>query len=496
MHMYSTIAVFAPLDTPIRRLAAATAPPSLVVRVGLENTWSDTLVSRVIDRPFISALAFSPDEIYVACAKENGSIQLLNAHTGAELQILNSHSDKDIQGISFSPTGKELLSCSEDGTVALWDVATGANLKTWKAHSGCVRSVAWSLDGTLAASASDDETVRVWRAASPEKVVVLQHGDSVRDVVFAQDGDLLSGSDDETCKVWDTRSMEWGMETGIKPIRTLEHNSFVLRVAVSSDSLLVACGLANREIVLWTKSDGQRVRSLQGQSQVISLAFYPSGVLAAAYWSSPITMWDVSTGVLMKSAGNVGANAAAFASDGVHIAHATDDQLHIHLWPSEVKQNTTRTMSIAGKLEQLAGRSSIQDREPLGNPPTSFRAAATSPTRKLVIVVYYGELRVYETSTGRCMRTIEHRSNFDSSTAWSPTSRLFACTGEHDTVHVWKADTGELVGSFAGHRSDVNTIVFTYDEQHVLSASRDGTIRRGDDRAEGKTVVFRNPLPV
>ncbi|KAI0658919.1 hypothetical protein C8Q70DRAFT_1068529, partial [Cubamyces menziesii] len=154
MPMYSTIAVFAPAGTPI-------------------------------------PLAFSPDEIYVACAKENGSIQLLNAHTGAELQILNSHSNECVSCLSFSPTGKELLSCSEDGTVALWDVATGAILNTWEAHSGYVCSVAWSLNGTLAASASDDGTVGVWRMASPENMVVLQHGHWMRDVVFAQDGDLL-----------------------------------------------------------------------------------------------------------------------------------------------------------------------------------------------------------------------------------------------------------------------------------------------------------------
>ncbi|KAI0658895.1 hypothetical protein C8Q70DRAFT_875350, partial [Cubamyces menziesii] len=39
MYMYLTIALFAPLDTPIRRIAAKNAPPSLVIRVGLENTW-------------------------------------------------------------------------------------------------------------------------------------------------------------------------------------------------------------------------------------------------------------------------------------------------------------------------------------------------------------------------------------------------------------------------------------------------------------------------
>ncbi|KAJ8455028.1 hypothetical protein ONZ51_g12681 [Trametes cubensis] len=449
MYMYLTIALFAPLDTPIRRIAAK-------------------------KRATLAALAFSPDGICVACAKTNGTIELLNAHTGAELQNLNSHYGERIEGLSFSPTSKELLSGSSDGTVNLWDVATGANLNTWKAHSRyqCVTSVAWSLDGSLAASASNDKTVRVWRMSSPEKMTVLQHGDGVHNVVFAQDGDLLSGSHDKTCKVWDTRSIGWDTETAIEPIRTLEHDSVVLRVAVSPDSCLVACGLLNDEIVLWTKSDGQRVRSLQGESEVNFLAFYPSGLLAAAYMGSPITLWDVSTGARVKSAGNVGARAAAFASDSVHIAHTTDGQLHIHLWPSELKQNAIRTTSIAGKLEQLAGRPPTEDREPLGNPPTSVKAAATSPTRKLVLAVYKDELRVYETSTGRCMRTIEHSSGGYAFVAWSPTGRLFACTGKDHArcrLHARRAVRPVRIGR--------------WDDPP------------GDDRAERATVVFHDSLP-
>ncbi|KAJ8457111.1 hypothetical protein ONZ51_g11723 [Trametes cubensis] len=497
MHMYSTIAVFAPLDTPIRRLATANGQTSLLVRDGLENTWSTTLVSRVIDESSINTLAFSPDGKCVSCAKRDGTIQLLNAHTGAELQLFKNHANNQIRGLSFSPTSKELLSGSNDGAVNLWDVATGANLGTWKAHSDWVRSVVWSPDGTLAASASQDRVVRVWRMTSPEKMVMLRHGGWVRDVAFAQDGDLLSGSDDKTCKVWDTRSMKWDTEADmIEPLQTLEHDSLVMAVAVSSDSRLVACGINNGEIVLWTKSDGQPVRSLQGQSQVTSLAFYPSGLLAAAYSSSPITLWDVSTGAPVNTASNAGASAAAFASDGLHIAHATDGQVHIHLWPSELKQKAARSTTIAGKLKHPTGCSSVEVGEPLGSPLTSLKAAATSLIRRLVLAVHEDELRIYEISTGRCMRTLGHSSDDRPCAAWSPTGRLFACTGRDHGVHVWEANTGELVGSFTHHLKDVAGLVFTRDEQYVLSASKDGTIRRGkieqNDQQSSSEILFRS----
>ncbi|CAG8884877.1 unnamed protein product, partial [Penicillium egyptiacum] len=53
-----------------------------------------------------------------------------------------------------------------DETVRLWDPVTGALQQTLEGYSGWVRSVAFSPDGRLLASGSDDETVRLWDPAT------------------------------------------------------------------------------------------------------------------------------------------------------------------------------------------------------------------------------------------------------------------------------------------------------------------------------------------
>jgi WD40 repeat protein len=65
--------------------------------------------------------------------------------------------------VAFSPDGTLLATASEDKTARLWDTATGRQVSTLTGHTGSVRAVAFSPDGTLLATASNDSTARIWR---------------------------------------------------------------------------------------------------------------------------------------------------------------------------------------------------------------------------------------------------------------------------------------------------------------------------------------------
>ncbi len=201
----------------------------------------------------------------------------------------NFHRDL-IRSVAFSPDGKMLASASSDETIRLWDVASGESRRELKGHTNRVRNVVFSPDGKMLASGSEDETIRLWEVASGESRRELKgHTNWVNSVAFSPDGKMLaSASSDQTIRLWEVASGESRRELK-------GHTSSVNSVAFSPDGKMLASGSSDQTIRLWEVASGESRRELKGHtSYVYSVAFSPDGkMLASGSFDNTIRLWDL-----------------------------------------------------------------------------------------------------------------------------------------------------------------------------------------------------------
>src|SRR5437773_3535850 len=95
--------------------------------------------------PWITAL------LLLACA--------IVSALGKEPTILKGHAGW-IGGVAFAPDGKTLATASADQSVRLWNVTTGEVRATLRGHTDYVGAVAFAPDGRTLATGSYDGTAK------------------------------------------------------------------------------------------------------------------------------------------------------------------------------------------------------------------------------------------------------------------------------------------------------------------------------------------------
>ena len=86
-------------------------------------------------------------------------------------------------------------------------------------------------------------------------------------------------------------------------------------------------------------------------------------------------------------------------------------------------------------------------------------------------------LKLWEVTTGRCMRTFE--GNIGSVySVYLSTNNQFALLGSWDkTLKLWEVATGQCLRTFEGHTGSVSSVCLSADERFALSGSRDKTLK-------------------
>ncbi|KAF5319683.1 hypothetical protein D9619_008889 [Psilocybe cf. subviscida] len=405
---------------------------------------------------WVNSVAFSSDGTHIVSGSHDRSVRVWDASTGAQLQVLNGHTGP-VNSVAFSSDGTHIVSGSDDRSVRVWDASTGAQLQVLNGHTGPVNSVAFSSDGTHIVSGSQDNSVQIWDASTGAQLQVLNgHTDWVRSVAFSSDGThIVSGSDDRSVRVWDA-------STGAQLQVLNGHTSWVNSVAFSSDGTHIVSGSHDESVRVWDTSTGAQLQVLNGHTDwVRSVAFSSDGThIVSGSHDESVRVWDASTGAQLQVLnGHTGpVNSVAFSSDGTHIVSGSDDR-SVRVWDA----------STGAQLQVLNGHTSWVN-----------SVAFSSDGTHIVSGSHNRSVRVWDASTGAQLQVLNGHTGPVNSVAFS-SDGTHIVSGSHDeSVQVWDASTGAQLQVLNGHTGPVNSVAFSSDGTHIVSGSDDRSVRVWD----------------
>src|SRR4029078_5964034 len=161
-----------------------------------------------------------------------------------------------------------------DGRIAIWRAGNAEPDRVLEGHTAPIAALAVSPDGTMLASASWDQTIRLWPLAGGAPRVLEGHTQNVNGVAFAPHrARLVSVGYDQSVRIWPL--------AGTPAPTVVVMPGPLNAVAIGGDGE-IAAGAADEKLYFLT-GDGTRVGEVAaGPRPVISIAISPDGLWVAA----------------------------------------------------------------------------------------------------------------------------------------------------------------------------------------------------------------------
>ena len=432
-------------------------------------------------------IALSPDKRFLATVihewKKVYPINVWNTHTGERLLTLTGHT-RWIKSLAFSPDGKTLASCDQHGIIHLWDLDTAITRATFKTPDAFY-ALSFAPNGKLLASGGYDGSIRLWNATAKQQglrgkigqylptLTLKGHKDDISTLAFSPDGKmLLSGSDDGTIRAWDTIT---GRQQFICP----GHTSEISELAASEErNALISVHSWKSQLLHWNISVGHHLSGYYFKNKRPQAISPDAKMLTLKDWTATDTLlWDISKKRIRATLKEHEVPLSkmlnfVFSLDGKRLASATVHQGIglIHVWniPNQ-SQSFLKRLFFSSK--------SISPQYTLEGHIDGGYALKFSPNGKILATAHKNKvIRLWDVEMGSTRFTLTGHKQTIKALAFSPNGKILASGGNYQTIYLWDVTTGQQLTN-SQTEATVNTLQFSPDGKTIVSGNYNGKIQ-------------------
>jgi WD40 repeat protein len=401
-----------------------------------------------------------------------------------------------VPAVAVSPDNKWIATASSDNTIKLFNLADGQPGKVLAGHTAAVSSLQFSPDGARLFSASLDKSLRLWNVADGAALGRLDVPAAVNAIALSMDATkVILACADNLVRVFAVPA---------PPIPFAAPAAPVPAISVSPDKKLLALAEADGKITLTDLTTGKPVKQLAGHTAAVtSLAFSGNSArLVSGSADKTVRVWDVAAGtlVLTLTGSPQAINAVALHTNGLQAASGAADG-QISLWKLDAAEPkalpgdngspaTVAAVSPDGKQLATAG---LADNKPViyvrdiasGNVTKSLPGhegpitalSFSADNTKLISGSADKTARAWNLADGKELAKFAGHSNTVAGVALNSNGTQAASGAADNSLKIWNVADAKEIANCAGHTGAVSAVAFTPNNQTVISASADQTIR-------------------